>query len=222
MARGGVSYRTLESVSPTSATEATGASTSLNMIPYEFSAERFSRWMAYVLRHNPERFGLQPDRHGYVDLEAFLQVAQRRYPGQPFQQLRDLVHTSSPARFEITEARLRARYGHTISAEPVGQPVEPPPALYFGTDTAHAANVLTDGLHAVDRKILHLSATVEDALGIARRKTVQPTVLCILAQEAHRAGSLFYREGSVYLVSQIPAPFLRAEPIPASSPTPSS
>jgi len=35
---------------------------------YEFDAERFSRWMAYVLRHNSARYGLQPDRHGYVDV----------------------------------------------------------------------------------------------------------------------------------------------------------
>lgn len=50
------------------------------MIPYEFDAERFSRWMAYVLRHNPARYGLSPDRHGFVDVEEFLRIAQRRYP----------------------------------------------------------------------------------------------------------------------------------------------
>ena len=184
------------------------------MIPYEFNAERFSRWMAYVLRHNPERFGLQPDRHGYVDLEAFLQIAQRRYPDQSSQRLRELVGSSSPGRFEVTERQLRARYGHTIQAEPVGQPVEPPDALYYGTDNTHAAIVLVEGLHPLDRRVLHLSETVEDAIAIAARKTQQPGILRILAREAHRAGSRFYREASVYLVSSIPAPFLRAEPTP--------
>ena len=183
------------------------------MTPYEFSTERFSRWMAYVLRHNPERFGLQADRHGYVDLEAFLHVAHRRYPGQPFQQLREIVHSSSPARFEVAESRLRARYGHTISAEPVGQPVEPPRMLYYGTDTARAAAGLVEGLSPLDRRVLHLSETIEEALAIAKRKSGQPAVLRILAREAHRAGSLFHREGSVYLVSCIPAPFLQAEPL---------
>lgn len=187
------------------------------MIPYEFSAERFSRWMAYVLRHNPERFGLQPDRHGYVDLEAFMQIVQHRYPDQSSQRLRELVSSSSPGRFEVTGRQLRARYGHTIQAEPVGQPVEPPEALYYGTDTAHAAAVLIDGLNPLDRRVLHLSETVEDAMAITARKTDQPSVLRILAREAHRAGSLFYREASVYLVSHVPAAFLRPEPLPQTS-----
>ena len=184
------------------------------MIPYEFNAERFSRWMAYVLRHNPARYGLQPDRHGYVDLEEFLRVARHRYPDLAPDELRGLIAASGTSRFEMTGTQVRARYGHSIPAEPVGPPVEPPPLLYYGTEATHAGTALTEGLAPVDRRMLHLSGTAEEALSIARRKTDCPALLRILAHEAHRAGIAFYREGAVHLVSHIPAQFLQSEPLP--------
>jgi len=67
------------------------------LVPYEFDAERFSRWMSYVLRHNPTRYGLQPDRHGYVDLEVFFLIAKRRYPDVAAEQLRTLIEAGVAA-----------------------------------------------------------------------------------------------------------------------------
>ena len=184
------------------------------MIPYEFDAERFSRWMSYVLRHNPTRYGLQPDRHGYVDLEAFFLIAKQRYPNVTPEQLRTLIETGGSGRFEVTGSRLRARYGHSILVEPVGTPVEPPARLYHGTDAARTEAIVRDGLVPTDRQMLHLSDTLEEALAIARRKTDQPAVMCILAQQAHRAGIAFYREGKIYLAASLPAAFLSVEPLP--------
>ena len=62
--------------------------------------------------------------------------------------------------------------------------------------------------------MLHLSETSEDALAVARRKTEQPIVWRIDAQAAHRAGLAFYREGKVFLVAQVPPPFLALEVTP--------
>ena len=183
------------------------------MVPYEFDAERFSRWMAYVLRHNPGRYGLQPDRHGYIDLAAFLLIAQRRYPALTPEQVRGLVDTSS-SRFEIAGSRLRARYGHSIDVEPPGPAVEPPAHLYHGTEAAHLPAILQRGLLPVDRRMIHLSETIEDALSVARRKTDQPAVLRILAHQAYAQGISFYREGKVFLAREIPPAFLAPEEVP--------
>ncbi len=178
------------------------------MIPYEFDAERFSRWIAYVLRHNPSRYGLQTDRHGYVDLAEFLRIAQRRYPEVTADRLRELLASSSPERFEIAENRLRARYGHSIPVEPVGEPVEPPETLYHGTEPERQTAILSEGLLPQDRQLVHLSDTLEDAFAVARRRTEQPRILRVLAREAHRAGIAFYREGKLYLAHRIPPDFL--------------
>lgn len=184
------------------------------MIPYEFDAERFSRWMSYVLRHNPKRYGLQPDRHGYVELNEFFVIAQRRYPHATTEQLRTLIEGGA-GRFEITGTRLRARYGHSIPVEPASPPVAPPTQLYHGTDETRVAAIQAQGLLPIDRRLLHLSDTSEDALAVARRRTDHPVVLRVDAHAAHASGIAFYREGKVYLASQIPPQFLSAEPIPA-------
>jgi putative RNA 2'-phosphotransferase len=188
----------------------------MSMIPYEFNAERFSRWMAYVLRHNPERYGLQPDRHGFVALEDFLQIAARRYPEISPERLQELIASSS-SRFEVTSGRVRARYGHSIPVEPAGEPVVPPAALYHGTEAQRLEAMLAEGLRPSDRRFLHLSETVEEAVAIARRKTEQPAVIRVRAQEAHAAGIPFYREGNVYLTTSVPAELLSQELLPAAS-----
>ncbi|MDP3703672.1 MAG: RNA 2'-phosphotransferase [Candidatus Omnitrophota bacterium] len=179
------------------------------IIPYEFDAERFSRWMSYVLRHNPDRYGLAPDRHGYVDLEEFLRIAQRRYPAVTPERLRSLVEGAGVERFEIAANRLRARYGHSISADPPGPPVEPPAQLYYGTDAAQVVTLLMEGLRPLERRMVHVSQTAEDAWRLAQRKTSQPALIAVDAADAHRQGVAFFREGSVYLAASIPPQYLR-------------
>ena len=189
------------------------------LVPYEFDAERFSRWMSYVLRHNPTRYGLQPDRHGYVDLEVFFLIAKRRYPDVAAEQLRTLIEAGGSGRFEISDTRLRARYGHSIPVEPVGAPVEPPERLYHGVDATRIETILQEGLKPTDRQMLHLSDTLDDVLTIARRKTSQPAILRILAREAYASGILFYHEGKIYLVGSIPPQFLILETPAEEAPT---
>ena len=184
------------------------------MLPYEFSAERFSRWMAYVLRHNPTRYGLEADRHGYVDLEEFVRIATRRYPQVAAEQLRTLIREGGAGRFEVSGAQLRARYGHSIPIEPAGEPVEPPARLYHGADASRAPSILTGGLAPVDRRMLHLSETIEDALAVIQRRTDRPILFRVQAREAQAAGVAFYKEGRVFLAAQIPPAFLGIEPIP--------
>lgn len=190
------------------------------MIPYEFNAERFSRWMSYVLRHNPARYGLSPDRHGFVDLEAFLAVARRRHPDVTVERLKALIETGARSRFEMTESHVRARYGHSIAVEPLGEPVEPPERLYHGTEPARQDGVRAEGLRPIDRRMVHLSSTIDDAIAVARRRTSEPLILRIAAQDAHRAGVAFYREGTIYLVAHIPPEFLKVEPLSAAPPSP--
>lgn len=176
----------------------------------EFDPERFSRWVAYVLRHNPSRYGLEPDRHGYVDIEAFLRIARRRYAARTLEQLRALIEARGE-RFEMTHSRLRARYGHSIAAEPVGPPVEPPERLYHGTDAARIESIRATGLLPSDRRMLHLSETAEEALQIARRHSPQPALWRVSARDAASGGVAFYREGRVHLTAHLPPRFLALE-----------
>ena len=128
--------------------------------------------------------------------------------------MRGLIETRGSGRFEIAGNRLRARYGHSIAVEPAGPPVEPPAQLYHGTELNRTQAMLADGLKPMDQQLLHLSETIEEALSVARCRTDQPAVVRILAQEAHRAGIAFYKEGKVYLTAHIPPQFLTLESEP--------
>lgn len=185
---------------------------------WPFDEERFSRWMAYVLRHNPARYGLEPDRHGFVDLAQFLVVAARRDPELTDAKLRQLVEGPLSQRFEIAGNHVRARYGHSIPVEPAGQPVEPPERLYHGMASSLVSVILQEGLKPMDRRMLHLSETIEDALAVARRKTDRPIVCRVLAKQAHARGVLFYHEGRVYLAQDIPPEFLALESLAEEPP----
>jgi putative RNA 2'-phosphotransferase len=186
--------------------------------PLPFDEERFSRWMAYVLRHNPTRYGLEPDRHGFVDLGQFLLIAKRRDPDLTDERLRQLIAGPLSQRFEIVGTGLRARYGHSIAVEPAGEPVEPPELLYHGTESGRMSQIFSEGLKPMDRNLLHLSETIVDALAVARRRTDRPIVFRILAKQAHAKGVSFYHEGKVYLARHVPPEFLALEPIPEEYP----
>jgi len=168
--------------------------------------------MSYVLRHNPDRYGLAPDRHGYVDLDEFLRIAQRRYPAVSPERLRSLIDGPGAERFEIAANRLRARYGHSIPVEPSGEAVEPPERLYHGTESSRVERLLAEGLNPMDRRMVHLSLTFADAHAVASRRTSQPLVLRIEAKAAHQAGVAFYHESHLYLATHIPPQYLVAEP----------
>lgn len=187
------------------------------LVPYEFDSERFSRWMAYVLRHNPTRYGLQADAHGFVDVDAFVQIARRRYPQASEETLRQLIGAAS-GRFELVENRLRARYGHSIPVQPASQPVPPPAFLYCGIDAMRLPAVLAEGLKPLDRQMLHLSDQVQDAWAMIRRKTPYPAVVRIDAARAHSEGVRFYLEQKVYLAASIPAAYLAKEAEPSITP----
>ncbi len=167
--------------------------------------------MAYVLRHNPSRYGLEVDQHGCVDFGQFASIATRRYPELTDARIQELVEGNLSQRFELVGTRLRARYGHSIPVEPSGDPVEPPEALYHGTEQGRLTQLLAEGLKPMDRQMLHLSDTRDEALAVAARKTDQPVVLRVLAKQAHAAGVPFYREGKIYLTRHIPPEFLALE-----------
>lgn len=190
-------------------------------VPYEFSAERFSRWVSYVLRHNPTRYGLEPDKNGYVDLQAFFAIAKKRYPSVDHDDLKKIIETTGINRFEMTENRLRARYGHSIAIEPAAKPALPPDFLYHGTTREQLDSIPAEGLNPSARRMIHLSESIEDAKRVAQRKTDQPAVICVEARKAHESGIKFYQEGNLYLSQHIPPQFLSAVDDPSIvTPTP--
>ena len=153
-------------------------------------AVKLSKLMGLALRHNPAAFDLTPDRDGWVPALALLAglARQPRWQWVRLEHIRHIVDTSDKQRFELEGALIRARYGHSRAARPTYQSVVPPRQLFHGTPRCNLVAIRREGLKAMARQYVHLSATVEMALRVGRRRDERPALLRIRAAAAYTAG----------------------------------
>ena len=127
-----------------------------------------------------------------------------------------LVYDAEKLRFEITEGKIRARYGHSIPVEMDRPPVEPPEFLYQEVSAGELAQVRREGLLPYDRQYVHLSYDPQREGG-SRRRGPQ-SVVTVRAREAHAAGVVFYDCGPTMLTAQVPPEFLDIPDLPPPAP----
>ena len=166
-----------------------------------------SRLMSYLLRHNPK--GLQMDERGFVRLDDLVRRVRERYDADEAL-IRNIVYASDKTRFQIVNGKIRALYGHTIDVE-IGLPEdESVEVLYHGTTAESASKILEKGLRSMKRRWVHLSTTREIAREVGRRRTRNPVILVIDAEEARRDGVRFYKATDrVYLSKWIPSKYIK-------------
>ncbi|MGQ9587817.1 MAG: RNA 2'-phosphotransferase, partial [Thermoplasmata archaeon] len=174
--------------------------------------DRLSRTMAGVLRHFPERFDLQMDRQGFVDLRAFvsaLQRKQRRYHWLRPHHVIAVIETDNKGRYEYRDGKIRATYAHSFEVEldlPTGGT---PDKLYYPTTQEEVDIVLETGLKPSDRKMVHLSRGIGDAVNAGRVRTELPVILEVDARTATNDGLVIQKAGrTVYLTNEVPPKYL--------------
>jgi len=167
-----------------------------------------SRYMSYLLRHNPE--DLEMDKGGFVQIDKLLSKVKTRYPMVDRELLMSMVHGGDKKRFEIIGDRIRALYGHTIEVKMELREDREVMILYHGT-TPHALNrIMETGLKPMRRKLVHLSPTKEIALEVGKRRTRTPVVLAVDASRARSNGVKFYKTtDQVYLCRYVSAKYIR-------------
>ena len=175
--------------------------------------ETLGRTMAGVLRHFPERYGLEMDTHGWVDLRDFLTAVQIR--NKRFKFLRPhhvvgLIETDPKGRYQFEDGKIRATYGHSVDID-LDLPTEGIPDVLFYPTTEEETHLLLEaGLRPSDRKMVHLSATFEAAMEAGRGRIQSPVVLEVDTQAARAAGAVIMKAGkTVYTTKEIAGEFLR-------------
>ena len=170
-----------------------------------------SKLLSLMLRHRPDEFALEVDRHGFVDLDAVLGALQGRDSSFTLEDIEKVVYDGEKQRFEIVENRIRARYGHSFSIDLGLDPSEPPEFLYKGVDSADVENALAEGLKPDDRDYVHLSFDADVAARLSARPGRRGSVIRIDAARAHEAEVHFYDCGPTILSKYIPTEFLTVE-----------
>ncbi|WDZ83267.1 RNA 2'-phosphotransferase [Micromonospora cathayae] len=172
---------------------------------------RVSKRMSLALRHRPDRFGLTPDRAGWVPVEQVL--AGLRIDRAT---LDAVVAGDDKQRFAVERGpdgadRIRASQGHSIPVDLGLAAAEPPALLHHGTGAAALASILATGLHRGDRHHVHLSPDVATARRVGARRGGAVVVLTIDAAAMSRDGFVFYRSANgVWLTDAVPRQYLRA------------
>lgn len=168
-----------------------------------------SKFLALMLRHKPEQFGLTLDVEGYADINAVWSQVQRRYPNvTPKDFYLWLESEKGQLRYEVRENRVRARYGHS-TVEVEYESVTPPEILYHGTTHDALASIRKEGLTSQKRQYVHLSTGTERAEEVAGRHGNAIVILKIHALNAHKAGFEFYHpEPRHYLVKRVPPEYI--------------
>jgi putative RNA 2'-phosphotransferase len=95
-----------------------------------------SKYLSYILRHNPEKAGIKLDDRGYTEVDKLLKTLQEDgWSEFTKADLDRIVETNNKKRFAYSEDGfyIRASQGHSILVNLELQPVKPPQLLFHGT-----------------------------------------------------------------------------------------
>jgi putative RNA 2'-phosphotransferase len=171
---------------------------------------RTSKFLSLVLRHEPQRIGLQLDPAGWVDVDVLLAACRNHGTLIEREELDEVVATSEKKRFAFSDdcRRIRASQGHSIEVSLGYTPKTPPPRLFHGTATRFLDSIRAEGLTKRERHHVHLSADAETAHRVGQRHG-KPAVLIVMADAMHAVGHAFFlSENGVWLTDEVPANFI--------------
>ncbi len=177
------------------------------------SVERITRLLAFMLRHQPEKFDLEVDPYGWAELDEVVRALNERLTDPvDVDEVAEAVEAGDRIRYEIKDERIRALYGHSIAVEP-GDPCKPPQRLYAGLTSRDGTRARQYGLRGGRRRFLHLAVTPDDAMEAGRRAGREYVVVTVRALEAWEEGVNFYDRHSLFLAEEVPAHLLEVGPV---------
>jgi putative RNA 2'-phosphotransferase len=173
----------------------------------ERQLSRVSKFLALVLRHRAQQFGLPVDDEGFVPLDELLDLLHEQDGLEWVERetIEQVGGTHVRRRFEVRGDRVRATYGHSFSKLVRYEPAEPPEELYAGLPKSHGSYARSHGLQPDGRQYVHLSDTREEAMKVGRRGDQEPDVIVVRAREASAKGIQFYKPAEgLFLCAAVP------------------
>lgn len=169
-----------------------------------------SKFLSFILRHQPDSIGLQLDPQGWANIDALLHQARQRGTLISHDQLLAIVANSDKQRFAISDdgLRIRANQGHSVAIDLALTPQTPPDILLHGTASRFLASILQQGLLPMQRQQVHLTTQAH----IAREVGARYGEVCLLqidARQMVQAGHVFFcSQNGVWLTAAVPAPYI--------------
>lgn len=171
---------------------------------------RVSRLLARILRHAPEEFGLVLTEGGWVGVNDLLEALDFHGMRLSRPELGEVVARNDKQRFAFDEtgSMIRASQGHSVPVVLDLPRAVPPAALFHGTVADALPAIRREGLRAMARHHVHLSATVETATRVGSRRGT-PVVLRINTAHMVTDGHEFFLSANgVWLVDKVPPQYM--------------
>lgn len=169
-----------------------------------------SKFLSYILRHNPDKLGITLDTNGWTSVAILLEKINVEPYSLSMEELEDVVATNNKKRFTFNEDKtmIRASQGHSVNIDLALQPKKPPSYLYHGTVEKFITSIQEKGLIKGTRQHVHLSADKETAINVGSRRG-KPIILTIRSGEMHAQHHAFYQsENGVWLTEEVPTKFI--------------
>lgn len=169
---------------------------------------RLSKYLSYILRHNPADIDLSLDESGWAEVDDLIKrVSEHSRYTLDLNSLTSIVRDDGKQRYSMRDGKIRANQGHSINVNAIDSAsCNPPDILYHGTTREAWGQIKkSGGLSKMNRHHVHLSSGYDTALSVAsRRRRKKPIVLEIKAKEMANSGSKFYlSENGVWLTEEV-------------------
>lgn len=172
---------------------------------------RASRFLAYILRHNPDDIRVIMSLGGWVNIRALIAATKDHKVSFTEDLIKKILETDVK-RYAVSAdgSMIRAKYGHSV---PINLPYEgstPPDVLYHGTSVDALKSIMdTEGLTPQTRRCVHLSEDYHtaDTTGARHGSSVVLKVFAKLMNETRGTEFLNCGEGT-WLVSEVPVEFI--------------
>ena len=179
--------------------------------------DSLARRLALALRHAPEKFDLEMDINGWIDIKdiirQFKKSNERRYHWLRPHHFRAISETDPKGRYEVRGNVIRATYGHSLEIE-LDLPTDNiPTSLFYPCSPDEAENLLEVGISPSGRSHVHLSATVRSAAEAGKVHHSRPAILEVDTASMVASGDTVWHAGvTVYLADSVAGEYLSVLP----------
>ncbi|MDP6233066.1 MAG: RNA 2'-phosphotransferase [Candidatus Poseidoniaceae archaeon] len=171
-------------------------------------ANSVGRILALVLRHAPEKFNVDMDINGWVEtreLSKSIADSRRHLHWVRAWHFEAIANADEKGRWQVENEMIRATYGHSIEIELDLPTDDIPDALYWPCESSEVESLLKFGILSGDRKHIHLSRTIGNALEAGHVRIGRPSIIEVDTIRAIADGHTIYRAGTtVFLTEEVP------------------
>ncbi len=174
-----------------------------------FKVEKLGRLVSGILRHFPDKFGIEMDEDGWVNFNDLVRAVKRKYKWANQWLLKAMIYSDAKGRYELKGDKIRAKYGHSVKVKLSDYPICNKEVLYYGTGEEEAQRLIEIGIKPVNQTFVHLSTTKEKSEEVARLRTDEPIILEVDAKSAIRDGiRIIMANDYIALAEEIPPKYI--------------